>query len=55
MQHAAHDVRLISMHGPLVELSLAGEASAAHAKSWWQAWTIAVSSTKVRSHEQHAL
>ena len=55
VQHAAHDVRLISMRGPFVELSLAGEASAAHAKSWWQAWTIAVSSTKVRSHEQHAL
>ena len=55
VQHAAHDVRLISMHGPLVELSLAGVASAAHAKSWWQAWTIAVSSTKVCSHEQHAL
>ena len=35
------------MRGPLVELSLALEPAPLHAKSWWQAWTLPISSTRV--------
>ena len=38
---------LAGMRGPLVELSLALEANQLHAKSWWQAWTLPIASTRV--------
>ena len=41
-----------SMRGPLVELSLALEPAPLHAKSWWQAWTLPISSTRVRCTTQ---
>lgn len=45
----ALQTRLAMLRGPLVELSLAQEAPAPHAKSWWQAWTLPMCSTRVRS------
>ena len=46
---AAPDIRLAALHGPLLELSLATEAPPQHGKSWWQAWTLPVFSTRVSS------
>ena len=45
----APEACLVGMQGPLVELSLAQEPVMPHAKSWWQAWTLPISSTRVRS------
>ena len=45
---AAPDIRLAALQGPLMELSLATEAPHQHVKSWWQAWTLQVFSTRVR-------
>ena len=44
---AAPDIRLAALQGPLLELSLAAEAPPQHVKSWWQAWTLQVFSTRV--------
>ena len=44
---AAPGIRLAALQGPLLELSLATEAPPQHAKSWWQAWTLQVFSTRV--------
>ncbi len=38
---------LAGMRGPLVELSLALQLTPLHAKSWWQAWTLPIFSTRV--------
>lgn len=55
LQHQDLNVCLTGMHGPLVELSLAQEGSPSYGKSWWQAWTLPVSSTRVRPSFPHAL
>ncbi len=55
LQHRDLNFRLTGLHGPLVELSLAQEGSASYGKSWWQAWTLPVSSTRVRPSFSHAL
>ena len=46
---AAPDIRLAALQGPLLELSLGTEALPQHVKSWWQAWTLPVFSTRVSS------
>ena len=45
----APEIRLAVLQGPLMELSLATEAPPQHVKSWWQAWTLPVFSTRVNS------
>ena len=48
LQASALGSCLAGVQGPLVELSLAQEIPPLHAKSWWQAWTLPISSTRVR-------
>ena len=52
---AAPDIRLAALQGPLLELSLATEATPQHVKSWWQAWTVPVFSTRVSSVESSVI
>ena len=49
LEAPALEACLVGMQGPLVELSLAQQPAMPHAKSWWQAWTLPISSTRVRT------
>ncbi len=47
LQSSALEACPAGMQGPLVELSMAVEPTPLHTKTWWQAWTLPISSTRV--------